>query len=83
MKNKSILFILLAFLDINQNINAQKYQTIDEIRSTIQKTIKDSLVKISNNTYAIIPDGLFAGNILIYKSKDGFIIVDDQWDEFD
>ncbi len=81
MKNKSILFTLLAFLIIHQNLNAQKHQTIDDIRSTIQKTIKDSLVKLSNNTYAIIPDGLFAGNILLYKSKDGFIIVDDQWDE--
>jgi glyoxylase-like metal-dependent hydrolase (beta-lactamase superfamily II) len=77
---KKAFFAVFVFLFILKNTNAQKHQTIDDIRKTIQKTVKDSLVKLSSNTYAIIADGM-AGNILVYESKTGFIIVDDQWDE--
>lgn len=77
---KKAFFAVFVFLFILKNTNAQEHQTIDDIRKTIQKTVKDSLVKLSSNTYAIIADGM-AGNILVYESKTGFIIVDDQWDE--
>jgi glyoxylase-like metal-dependent hydrolase (beta-lactamase superfamily II) len=81
--NQRILPILLFFcLTIQKNTLAQEHQTIDIIRKTIQTTVKDSLIKLSKNTYAIIAnDGGMAGNILVYECKTGFIIIDDQWDE--
>ena len=57
------------------NLFAQS--TIEEMKNK-SATMKDTLIKVSDNVYFIKPVG---GNILVYEGKDGFILVDDQFEE--
>jgi glyoxylase-like metal-dependent hydrolase (beta-lactamase superfamily II) len=77
---KKIQVSLLVFLLSSSYLSAQKNDNLEKSKLNIINTIQDSLIKISDHTYAIIPKGP-AGNILIYESKDGFILVDDQFEE--
>jgi len=77
---RKIILSLFAFLFLINYLLAQENKKFEERRLNIVEKAKDSLVKISNHTFAIIAKP-GAGNILIYESKDGFIIVDDQWED--
>jgi len=69
---------LLLFL-FSTNLFAQG--TIEEKKKN-SAAIKDSLIKVSDNVHIILPLGV-ATNILVYESEDGFIIVDDQFEELE
>jgi len=69
---------LLLFL-FSTNLFAQS--TIEEHKKN-SAAIKDSLIKVSDNVHIILPLGV-ATNILVYESEDGFIIVDDQFEELE
>ena len=74
---KKYLFLLLFLF--STNLFAQS--TIEEHKKN-SATIKDSLIKVSDNVHIILPLGV-ATNILVYESEDGFIIVDDQFEELE
>ena len=79
-RSLSIFSILILFIFLNgEQLFAQTRNEIDEKRKTIIN-IKDTLVKLSSNVYAILSDGE-AGNIAIYENPDGLVLVDDQWVE--
>ncbi len=76
----SIFLLIMLFLFSNgKHLFAQEKNEIDEKRKTIID-IKDTLVKLSSQVYAILSDGE-AGNIAIYENPDGLVLVDDQWVE--
>lgn len=77
---KKIHLSLFVFLLSFTYLSAQKNDNYEKSKFNIINTVQDSLIKISNHTYAIIAKG-GAGNILIYEGKDGFILVDDQWED--
>lgn len=77
---KKIHLTLLVFLLSFTYLSAQKNDNYEKSKFNIINTVQDSLIKISAHTYAIIAKG-GAGNILIYEAKDGFILVDDQWED--
>ena len=77
---KKIHLSLFVFLLSFTYLSAQKNDNYEKSKFNIINTVQDSLIKISNHTYAIIAKG-GAGNILIYESKDGFILVDDQFED--
>jgi glyoxylase-like metal-dependent hydrolase (beta-lactamase superfamily II) len=77
---KKIQLSLLVFLLSITYLSAQKNDNYEKSKFNIINTVQDSLIKISDHTYAIIAKGQ-AGNILIYEGKDGFILVDDQWED--
>jgi len=74
-----ILLVVVAFLSSEQHLLAQDENGIDEKRETIVN-VNNSLVKLSNNVYAILSNGE-AGNIAVYENPDGLVLVDDQWIE--
>ena len=74
---KKYLFLLLLLF--STNLFAQG--TIEEHKKN-SAAIKDSLIKVSDNVHIILPLGV-ATNILVYESEDGFIIVDDQFEELE
>ncbi len=74
---KKYLFLLLFLF--STNLFAQS--TIEEHKKN-SASIKDSLIKVSDNVHIILPLGV-ATNILVYESEDGFIIVDDQFEELE
>lgn len=73
-----LLVVLYVFLT-KEKVSAQEKNEIDEKRKTITN-IKDTLVKLSSHVYAILSDGE-AGNIAVYETPDGLVLVDDQWIE--
>jgi glyoxylase-like metal-dependent hydrolase (beta-lactamase superfamily II) len=77
---KKIILSFFSYLFLINNLLAQVNNKFEEKRFNIVEKAKDSLVKISDHVYAIIAKP-GAGNILIYESKDGFIMVDDQWED--
>jgi len=77
---KNIILALFGFLFLINSLLAQENNKFEEKRFNIVIKARDSLVKISNHVYAIIAKP-GAGNILIYESKEGFIMVDDQWED--
>jgi glyoxylase-like metal-dependent hydrolase (beta-lactamase superfamily II) len=77
---KKIILPFFAFTFLINNLLAQENNKFEELRKNVVEKAKDSLIKISSHTYAIIAKG-GAGNVLIYESKNGFIIVDDQWED--
>lgn len=77
---KKIQLSLLVLLLSITYLSAQKNDNYEKSKFNIINTVQDSLIKISDHTYAIIAKGQ-AGNILIYEGKDGFILVDDQWED--
>jgi len=80
---KTFFPVSLLLLSFNLNIiyAQEKQNEIDEQRKSIVN-IKNTLVKLSDNLYAIIPERIGpAGNMAVYISDDGVIIVDDQWIE--
>ena len=79
---KKCIPFFFAFLFILSNLIAQENKNFEERRKNIVQKASDSLIKISSHTYAIIAKG-GAGNILIYETKNGFIIVDDQWEDLE
>ena len=74
---KKYLFLLLFLF--STNLFAQS--TIEEHKKN-SASIKDSLIKVSDNVHIILPLGV-ATNILVYESEDGFIIVDAQFEELE
>jgi glyoxylase-like metal-dependent hydrolase (beta-lactamase superfamily II) len=77
---KKIIPPFFAFIFLINNLLAQENNKFEELRKNVVEKAKDSLIKISSHTYAIIAKG-GAGNVLVYESKNGFIIVDDQWED--
>ena len=77
---KKIIPPFFAFIFLINNLFAQENNKFEELRKNVVEKAKDSLIKISSHTYAIIAKG-GAGNVLVYESKNGFIIVDDQWED--
>jgi glyoxylase-like metal-dependent hydrolase (beta-lactamase superfamily II) len=77
---KKIILPFFAFTFLINNLFAQENNKFEELRKNVVEKAKDSLIKISSHTYAIIAKG-GAGNVLVYESKNGFIIVDDQWED--
>lgn len=74
---KYILSIALGVLLCNRSVGQQKTNFIDSVEATVLN-IKEEPVKIKENYYAIIPEGL-AGNIGVYVGKEYVVLVDDQW----
>jgi len=77
---KKNILSLFIFLFVINNLLSQENNKFEEMRKNVVEKAKDSLIKISSHTYAIIAKG-GAGNVLVYESKNGFIIVDDQWED--
>lgn len=74
---KYILSIAVGILLYQHSAGQIKTNFIDSVEATIANT-KEELIKIKENYYAIIPDGM-AGNIGVYIGNEYVILVDDQW----
>lgn len=72
-------FLLLITCDFSIVYAQGKQNEIDQKRKSIVH-IKNTLVKLHDYLYAILSDGE-AGNMAVYISDIGVIIVDDQWIE--
>src|SRR5665647_1026410 len=74
---KYILSIVIGILLCHQTVGQIKTHFIDSVEAIVANT-KEELIKIEENYYAIIPEGI-AGNIGVYIGKEYVILVDDQW----
>ena len=77
---KKLLIVLLTlFLLSNVSFSQTIENTvfIDTVSNSIGN-IKEELVKVNENIYIIQPYGM-AGNMGVFISNDGVILVDDQW----
>ena len=73
------LIVVLLLLEIGTlTVNAQVRENSIDSMSLKIGDIKEELVKIQDNYYVIIPYGL-AGNIGVFISDTGVILIDDQW----
>lgn len=70
-------YLFFIFWVVSANLFAQE---TDQKWKKSSSSIQDSLIKVSKNVYMIKPRGA-AGNIIVYESKNGFILVDDQSEE--
>ena len=73
------LIVVLLLLEIGTlTVNTQVRENSIDSMSLKIGDIKEELVKIQDNYYVIIPYGL-AGNIGVFISDTGVILIDDQW----
>ena len=79
---KKYILTIFAFLLVITNVLSQEKNKFEERRKNVVEKANDSIFKISKHTYAIIAKG-GGGNVMAYESKNGFIIVDDQWEDLE
>jgi glyoxylase-like metal-dependent hydrolase (beta-lactamase superfamily II) len=73
-----ISLIILGFLTISSIAQIKEDTNYVDSISLKVVDIKEELIKIQDNYYAIISYGM-AGNIGVFISDNGTIIIDDQW----
>lgn len=75
---KRLSVVLLLLVAGTMTVKAQLRENFIDSMSFKIGEIKEELVKIQDNYYVIRPYGL-AGNIGVYVSDTGVILIDDQW----
>jgi len=78
MKHIKTIFVFTIILSA---LNGQSHLKAfyDEEAKTI-KNIKEVIVKVKPNYYMVKPENVTGGNIGVFVSKEGLILVDDQWE---
>jgi cyclase len=71
---------IISLITLTISLKAQVRENANFVDSLSSKVVEinDELIKIQDNYYAIISDGM-AGNIGVFLNNDGVILIDDQW----
>lgn len=72
---------ILLFTIILSSLNGQSHLKIfHEAEAQTKKNMEEVIIEVKPNYYMIQPKGAVAGNIGVFVSDDGLILVDDQWE---
>ena len=74
-----ILIILFSSFSIAQT-NDKDLKAFRKVEKDVENNLTEEIVKINNNFFMIKPIGGVAGNIGVFISDKGLVLVDDQWE---
>ena len=73
------LIILFSSFSIAQT-NDKDLEPFKNVEKAVKNNLTEEIVKINDNFYMIRPIGGVAGNIGVFISDKGLVLVDDQWE---
>jgi glyoxylase-like metal-dependent hydrolase (beta-lactamase superfamily II) len=76
---KIILFFFISFISYGQS-NDDGMKLFNERQKEVKESLSEKVIKINEKFYMIQPFGGVAGNIGVFISNDGIILIDDQWE---
>ena len=76
---KIILFFFISFISYGQS-NDEGMKLFNERQKEVKESLSEKVIKINEKFYMIQPFGGVAGNIGVFISNDGIILIDDQWE---
>jgi glyoxylase-like metal-dependent hydrolase (beta-lactamase superfamily II) len=74
-----ILIILFSSFSIAQT-NDKDLEAFRKVEKDVENTLTEEIVKINDTFFMIKPIGGVAGNIGVFISEKGLVLVDDQWE---
>lgn len=74
-----ILIILFSSFSIAQT-NDKDLEAFRKVEKDVENTLTEEIVKINDTFFMIKPIGGVAGNIGVFISDKGLVLVDDQWE---
>ena len=74
-----ILIICFSSFSIAQT-NDKDLEAFRKVEKDVENNLTEEIVKINNNFFMIKPIGGVAGNIGVFISDKGLVLVDDQWE---
>ena len=76
---KIVLFFFISFISYGQSEDPD-LKTLKEREKVVKESLTEKVIKINEQFYMIQPFGGVAGNIGVFVSGDGIILIDDQWE---
>jgi len=76
---KIVLFFFISFISFGQSEDPD-LKILKEREKVVKDSLTEKVIKINEQFYMIQPFGGVAGNIGVFVSGDGIILIDDQWE---
>ena len=81
MKNYlTLIFSLFVFISFAQTQAEKIKKEKDEKFAQIRAKAGQEIIKINETFYVLRPLGIVAGNLVIFITEEGLVMVDDQWE---
>ena len=83
---KKLLFIFIWILLIpftfsqEAQLNDKDLEAFRKVEKDVENNLSEEIVQINDSFYMIKPIGGVAGNIGVFISDKGLVLVDDQWE---